>query len=329
MITSADIAKKCGVSRATVSRYFNNPEKVAKKSREKVDNAIKELNYIPNLYASSLKRGRTKTIGMIIPDIENPFYIEIAYRLQKKLKEKGYNLIIQISNENMDEEFECIDFMMSNRVECLLFSPFAENQAVLSKKKFYNRYLLQMFRKPYNSFSSVYIDDVKGGYIATEELLKSGHKKILLLENISASENVESSRKKGYLAAYADYGVSADESLYLAFDSFGADAEMIENALLNSGATAAIVVAYNLQRQFLETAQRLGIKIYDDISVVFYDATPYSVQYDVTTVTHQFEDVAEKLAQAIYRRVEGDDLSAVSEEIVPYLKSGKSVKRLG
>lgn len=329
MITSTDIAKKSGVSRATVSRYFNNPETVAKKSRNKVANAIKELNYVPNMHASSLKREHSKTIGIIIPDIVNPFYIDVAYRLQNRLKKENYNLIIQFSNESMTEELQCIDFMMANRVECLLFSPMAENETVLDNKGFYSKYLLQIFRNSYKDFSSVYIDDVQGGYIAAEELIKNGHKKILLIENIADDQGVVSSRKKGYESAFLKYGLKPIDDFYLAFKPFEDSPKIIEESLLKTGATAAIVVAYNLQRQFINVLQRLNIKIFDDISLVFYDATPYSEQYEIATVTHHFDEMTDKIIDAIFRRIKNNgDASAVAEQVVPYLKEGKSIKPL-
>ena len=237
------------VSRATVTRVISEPEKVNPETREKVLKVMKELNYIPNFMASSLKSSKSHSVGLIIPDLVNPFYIDFAYSLQRKLHERQYNLIIQLSNESTAEESNCIQTLLRYKVECLLFAPIETTNNILSSIDYYKGKLLQIFRKTYDELNSVFIDDENGAYIATMELLKKGHTNIALFEGITS--NATSSRLVGCKRAFHEFGLTFPEENYIPLDVQTMKLEDITNILLNKRITGCIVVSYKPQELFL------------------------------------------------------------------------------
>lgn len=326
MVTCVDVAKKAKVSRATVTRVISEPDKVSKETREKVLKAMEELNYQPNLMASSLKSTRSKLIGFVIPDIVNPFYIEFAYELQRELKKHDYSLMIQLSNESSIEEQQCIRFLIGCRVEILLFSPIEVNANIQKNLSFYKSKTLQVFRKLYSEIDSVYIDDENGGYLAAKELLKNGHKEILLLETIS-NESTVSSRKKGMMRAFQEFGVPFQEEYYIPLNIFDFKEEDILEIFRKTKATAMIIVAYKLQEMVIHTLEKLHKKIKEDISLVFYDKTFFSQQYNVTTITHNMQELVETIHRYIIARINGTDFIH-ERRISPILQEGDSIKKI-
>ena len=119
-ITISDIAKLVGVSKITVSRALNNSSLVSEKTRSKIIQVAKRLNYRRNLIAKSFATRRTQTIGVIITDITNPFFAEIIKGIENTAKQKEYHLLLGISGDNIEEEKRCIEDLLERRVDGIL-----------------------------------------------------------------------------------------------------------------------------------------------------------------------------------------------------------------
>ena len=189
MATCKDVAELSGVSRQTVSRVINNSDNVSPEARERVLKAIEQLNYYPNTAARSLKSTKSKSIGLIIPDARNDFYIKIADILQQKLSKLNYHLLILFSDEDDLSEQKCLSSLIEHRIEVLLFSPTGISHKFLDLLRIYNIKTVQLFRYLYNSFTSVTIDDEQGTYIAAKYLLDRGHEKLLLIEEMHSFDS--------------------------------------------------------------------------------------------------------------------------------------------
>lgn len=272
-ITIKDVAKRAGVSISTVSLAINKKERVSDELRQKVTHAIQELNYRPNGLARSLKSKKSKVIGLIIPDIVNPFFPLMVRGVEDTAKRSGYNIILCNTDGKAKEEatylrlFEekCVDgiiFTCSGRIKksLRLLNELTVPKVILDR------------RLDDLSIFTVAVDNIKGAYIAANHLLQNGKRRILF---ISGPEQLQSSadRLNGYkqalvenklvvapeLITYGDFSVESGQKAMrdliaqgIAFDAvFGA------NDMMACG--AMVVLA------------ELGFVIPDQIEVVGYD----------------------------------------------------------
>ena len=326
MATCIDVAKKAHVSRATVTRVIREPDKVSKKTKEQVLKVMKELNYNANYFASALKNSRTRTAGLIIPDIVNPFYIQFAYKLQRRLLTLNYNLIIQLSNDNTQEEFNGLQFLLRCKVECILFSPIEVNPEIQGMGEYFSEKALQIFRNPYDNIGCIHIQDEVGAYLAAKELLKNGHENIVLFEGMT--EHAVSERLKGCKRAFAEEGKTFPQENYVALDLENMKADDIIEVLKNRKVTACIVVAYKVQELFIGALRNLNLKLFDDLSAVFYDKTFFSENYHVTTIAHDIDDIVDKVVEMFLNREANKNQTIENISLAPYLLPGKSVKNI-
>ena len=133
MSTILDVARQASVSAMTVSRYFNQPERLAPATAERVREAIEQLQYVPNAAARSLISGRTKTIALILTDITNPFYTTIVRGVEDVAQQHDYTLILGNTDEELEKERAYIDVMISRRVDGVIIASSAGNNHHLQK----------------------------------------------------------------------------------------------------------------------------------------------------------------------------------------------------
>jgi len=208
-----DIAKLAGVSSMTVSRVINNKGSVKKKTREKIERIIKENNYFPSAIAKNLSSRKSNTIGIIIPDIENPFFASIIKGISTINDGKNLNTILYNTNSELDKESRAIDIMIEQRVKgCIICvaSSFKSNENI---KKLANRKIpfILIDRELYNyNYSGLFLDDTHGGYIATKALIESGHKEISIITGDFETKTAQD-RYLGYLKALEEFSIPINE----------------------------------------------------------------------------------------------------------------------
>lgn len=296
MANCNDVARLANVSRQTVSRVINNSGSVSEDARRRVLDAIEQLGYYPNTAARSLKSTRSKTIGFIIPDATNDFYIKIANLLQKKLNDLNYSLLILFSDEDEKTEEKCLSTLIENRIELLLFTPTSANARFLSLLGSYNIKAIQLFRFLYNDLSSIIIDDTYGCYLASSFLLKKGHRRIMLIEEFYSFESV---RLPGMKKALAEYHIPFDPSMYLCSKRNTDEISMIKNALAQYAPTAVIAVAKATEIALMKAIFELKLAPHTDIDIIFYDDNEIADFFKLNTVTHNFENIATNIIHTI------------------------------
>ncbi|MCT4604527.1 MAG: LacI family transcriptional regulator [Marinisporobacter sp.] len=214
-ITINDIARESGVSRATVSRVLNNSGYVKDETRQKVLKAIKELNYTPSAIARSLSTRKTNTIGVIVPEINDPFFGEVIKGVSEVADEHNLNIILFNTDDNVEKELKALQLLKEQRIQGILITP------ALTEKKENREYLgtLEKFGIPiilidghvkYENFSGVFIDHIKGAYDGTEALIKEGHKKIAIINGQMDSRPAKE-RFIGYKKALEEYHIPLEE----------------------------------------------------------------------------------------------------------------------
>ena len=183
--TIKDIARMANVSIATVSRVINGNGTVAQKTEKRILEIIKELNYVPNNVARSLVKQNSKTIGVVVADIMNPFYSEIIRAIQDQANIDGYSVISCNSDEDMEKEKQCIKMLLENQVSGIIFA------GGRGKGDYYNQHIRDVAKKvpvvladeflEGENIYSIVCNKIKGAYEGVSALIELGHKRIAMI----------------------------------------------------------------------------------------------------------------------------------------------------
>lgn len=274
--TIYDIAREAGVSIATVSKVLNNSGRISDKTREKVGRIMKELNYQPSLVASALTSRRTGTIGLMIPDIANPFFAETARAIEDYAQEQGSDLIVCSTDRSDEKAARYISLLQRKRVDGLIIASHTGNPDLI-RRLLSDQVPVVLFSADIRALecSSVTVDDYKGGYQATEYLLSLGHRRIgIISDNLPGSKL----RVEGFQDALKAAGVECDDPAHI----------MHTSATLENGRKAAAAMLGQERGQrptaifacndllaigVMKEARSRGLSIPSDLSVVGFDNT--------------------------------------------------------
>lgn len=213
-----DVARVAEVSIATVSRVINNQGGVRKATEERILKAIQELGYIRNAAARTMKRKETKTIGVIVPDIKNPFFPLVMAGIEQKAREKDYFTILSSTNESQNIEEKIVKNFIERGVDGVIITTANENGEHLKLLQEQNIPMVAVDRS-IRSFEvdTVLVDNIKGSYQAVQHLILQGHRKISI---ICGPQNTTPGLERylGYKKALEDYNIPLDEKLVIQGD---------------------------------------------------------------------------------------------------------------
>ncbi|MBQ6502671.1 MAG: LacI family DNA-binding transcriptional regulator [Flexilinea sp.] len=205
-VTIKDIAEYTGVSYATVSRTLNHLSGVSPVTRDKVLAAAEELGYRPNILARSLKTNKTNTIALLLPDISNPFFADIAYAVDEYASENGYTTILCNTHWNEENEAKQLEHLQNQRVDGIIYKPAGKEPLDLSRLSMPSVLISCI---PGENESYIEIDNYKGGRIAADHLVECGYRHLAF---IGGTENSQSNgiRISGYCDRLLELGKSID-----------------------------------------------------------------------------------------------------------------------
>jgi LacI family transcriptional regulator, galactose operon repressor len=333
-VTIRDIAEHANVSVTTVSRVLNNRPDVKSETREKVNNAIKEFEYSPNIVARGLVLKRSHVIGFIVPDITNPNFPELARGIVNKGRSYGYSVMFYDTNHDHKVEKEAIRLLRSKQVDGIILSFNEANKEELEKLKLEHFPIVQIYRKSNNPVvSTIAIDNISSGYMATAYLLELGHTRIA---HISTGEGVQSGseRLQGYRKALADAGLSYDENLVLAGENDAEAGKRCMRKLLSfpekERPTAVFVCHDSMASGAYDAIFEKGMSIPDDISIIGHDNNQISqlMHPKLTTIDTFKYELGEAGVDLLMKEIRND--KPLNEEVVitPKLIIRNSVKRI-
>jgi DNA-binding LacI/PurR family transcriptional regulator len=210
--TLVDVAREVGVAPMTVSRALHKPEKVAPDTRNKILEACKRLNYRPNASARSLRTKTSHQVGVIIPDWQNPFWIDVVGGIEAILTRAGFQLLIANSNEEGERQALEIDAILSRSVDGLLIAPTVDSAQIIHELVEAGSKIVVIDRLPpgLDGVHYVTVDNEAGAYKATKHLLDEGHRQIgLLAGNINLDTGQQ--RLDGYLRALQEQGLRVND----------------------------------------------------------------------------------------------------------------------
>lgn len=323
MSTIRDVAKLAGVSTATVSHVVNNSRTVRPETRKQVLDAIKRLNYRPSAIARSLTTNVTRTIGVLVADITSPFFAALVRGIENRLEAYGYQLIVCNTDEQASREARYLDLLLARRVDGMIIAPTGEPQPLLRDFVTHNIPLVFIDRKPPEPCGPVVaVDSFAAGYVATEHLIRLGHRHIAILVRSPMLSTVVG-RLDGYRQAFRDYKLPLDESLiYVSDYALEAAHETAQRLLTTSPwLTAVIATNHTMTLGVLEAMQEQYIKYPDDISLVAFDDNPWHllVTPPLTSVRLPIKELCDATVTT---------LRAALENQIQFKKSGQSVRVL-
>lgn len=306
MATSRDVAKLAGVSVATVSRTYAKRNTVSPQTAERVLEAAKQLGYTPNIIARSLKSNKTKTIGLVVPNVYNPFFFQVAAVMTSELEKYDYKILISFNNKYDQSELSNIKSLISAQVDALLFTPFLYNPEIPKFLKNSNIYTLQILGNLYYDFDSILCDDYSATCNITQYLIDRGHTNIMMITPaLERKAGMFTTLRKNRLPVHAGSCISTLGVL---------DSEsLIEKALVAFKPSAVIVVAQEAKISLLKVIRKLKYTIPDDLSIVGYDDDALSDFMNITTVGHNIDYIGKEISRALLERLmaEPDEISAV------------------
>lgn len=286
--TMQDVARKAGVSVATVSRVLNGSDKVVEETRQRVIEACEDLDYVLHPVAQRLRLGRTNTICVVLPFLTLPSIVERLRGVQESLLESDYDLIpFSVGSPEMRDS-RLFDLSNRTRTDGLMIisMPINDNQA---EKLLQNDMPVVLIDSDHSEFSRVNVDDYKGGRIATKHLLDLGHTKIAFISSFLENPLQFSStlnRYHGYHQALVDTGIQINPQYQMEGDHGREEAKDMTLRLLQQPDPPTAIFASSDSKAVgvLDAARVLKIKIPDELSVIGYDNIRDAEYLNLTTI---------------------------------------------
>lgn len=332
--TMKDIARRTGLGLATISSYFNGGN-VREKNRKKIEEAIEELHYEVNEVARGLKTNATKTIGVVIPELNNVFCSEIITGMEDVLRSHGYATIICDCRTDRKLEKEAVEFLTRKRVDGIINMPVDVSGTHLKAFDRTGKPIVIIDRKIQGlSCDSVLVDNERAAEDAVEFLMENGHRNIGIIvgpqEIFTAQE-----RLKGYYAAHEKRGIPVQESLIYHGDYIiqGGVKGLEELVKKNPQMTAVFVTNYEMTMGAVIGINELGIHMPKELSMIGFDNLQFAraCSPKLTIVSQPTEAIGEKVAQMILSRLgvgKETEEKTVTLKLQTEIIMGKSVRNL-
>ena len=319
-VTIRDVAKKAGVGVGTVSRVLNNHPSVRESTREKVEEAIKALDYHPHTIARQLSLGKTSNIGVVAPFFIRPASVERLRGVETILAEHKYDLILYNveTKERRDELFESLP--RGDMFDGLLIFTLSPSEEVAGRL-FSGRIPVVLVDASHPQMSRVIIDDVQGGRMATKHLIDLGHERIAYISDILESpfEHIGASslRYQGYRQALQEAGVLPRPEYYRQDQHGVLQARMMTHALLSlPEPPTAIFTASDTQAiGALQAANERGIAVPEQLSVIGFDDIEIAEYLKLTTIHQPLFTSGVEGAALLFQCMENPDLMHKATEI--------------
>ncbi len=310
MATIKDVAKRAGVSVATVSHVINGTRPVSPETAAKVWKAIKELDYHPNAVARSLRTRTTHVIGVVVSDITNPFFATLVRGAEDAAIEAGYSLIVCNSDEDLRKEDLYVNLLKRRRMDGLLIAPVRDgaSPAVRELAKSGMPFVFIDRRAKGIDADTVLSDNVGGAYLATKHLLDRGHRRIGIILGIMGSTTSEE-RFLGYRKALEDAGLPLQEELvgYGGYRVSGGEEATLQFLSLPQPPTAIFSTNNLMTLGVLRALFTSGVRIPTGMAVVGFDDLEWAemAQPPLTVITQRPYEMGRKAVELLLERLKG------------------------
>ncbi|OPJ54731.1 LacI family DNA-binding transcriptional regulator [Clostridium chromiireducens] len=328
--TIKDIAKVLGISHSTVSRALTGSKYVNEKTKEAVLKAVKELNYIPNMSARSLKIDKAYNIGVFFSTISNgtsPYVFQTVINSVYRNIDKRYNVIVK-----------GIDMYEENTINPKNYDGILVVSQMVNDDKFIREILerdipvVVINRKVDHNVINIYTDESIGTYKGVEELIKNGHKEIAIIEGANSFDSTKM-RRKGYEDAFENYNIELNKNLILNGDFSVKSGYERTKELLERKEQFSAIFAFNdeMAAGAIKALTEIGLKVPDDISILGFDGNEIGkfISPSITTIKRPIGDIS-KIAIDLLIKLLSDEMDITAKKI--YIESeleiGESIKDL-
>ena len=307
--TISDIARIANVSTATVSRVINNKNRgVGAETRERILKVIEELGYVPNLQARSIVMSETKTLGLIVPDITNPFFPQLVRSIVRHAALEGYTVFLADTGNDPQNEENCVRMMLEKRVDGLIFAPNGQENRVPLLCAQNNVPLVQIDRVAVMDGASVTVDNRKGMYEATRLLIEHGNRRIAFLGGPQGvSPTVQ--RFEGYRDAMTEAGIRLQKAAVLYGEFSVSSGISMTRALADSGCRPTAIVAGNdlIAIGAVKALRERGLSVPEDCEVIGFDGIEMAGMMDpgISTMHQPVAEMAEEAVKMLVGMVTG------------------------
>jgi LacI family transcriptional regulator len=323
-----DVARESGVSVFTVSAVVNNKSHVGKGLRERVEAAILKLGYRPNLIARSLAKQRTHTIGMIVPDIANPFFPMVVRGAEDSAQKHGYNLLLCNSDDSLEKEENAVDLLLSKRVDGILLTKAAGDfrpslQQMIKEVNI--PFVLVMRTYPKLTKDAIITDDYQGAYDAVCHLARSGRQRIGLISGPLKISNAKA-RFEGFRDALKAKNLPYESELVIEGDYRIDSGFRAGHALLSHRPDGIYVANHLMTIGLLKAAEEMGVRCPEDFGLVSFDDYPWLGVFRprLTTVELPKHQLGSEAAELLIQRIAGDRSKPVVRKLQPELRIRES-----
>jgi LacI family transcriptional regulator len=310
MSTISDVAKRAGVSPVTVSRVINRVGNVNAATQQRVEQAIEDLGYVPSGVAQSLRSKRTRSLALIVPDIQNAFWTTVARGVEDAAQSRGYSVFLCNTDENAAKQQRYLDVVISQRVDGVIIAPFGSEAKDLAKLR--DRAVPTVAIDRYIEgweVDSVSGDSLSGARALVSHLIALGHRRIAMLAG-PATTATAADRVAGYRIALAEAGIAEDPRLiwYGEYKALSGE-RMMAQALDAGGAPTAVFAANNaIAMGVIDELERRSLRIPHDIALVSFDDLPNTSRlFPFLTVAIQpAYEIGANAAQLLLSRLDAD-----------------------
>lgn len=331
-ITIYDVAKKAGVGIGTVSRALNNSDKILPETKARILRIAKELNYKPHALAQSLARRKTGTVAVIVPFFLTYFFVEVLKGIQKELTKHKYDLILysvdhrKRINNFLDRTLE------EKRVDGVIFCSMSMPDEY-AQKFMQSPMPIVLVDSVHQQLDSIVVENEAGAYRATCQLIKSGHKKIGIINGHMASGPAKM-RYKGFRRALEDNGIEVNKNFIIFSEipdeSHGFNREVGFNGMMRllencSELPTAIFAASDIQAiGAIQALEKQHLKVPRDMALVGFDDIEFAELFDLTTMRQPMLEMGQLGVKRLMRRINGQVNDRYFEDIEPELILRKS-----
>lgn len=319
-VTLKDIAQATGYSINTVSRALRGKDDIAPETREKIEQTQKEMGYIINNLASSLRRGYSNTIAVILGDISNPHFSIIMSDIELRARSFGYGAILLTTNEDEKLEMKAIQEALNKNVDGIILCPCQKSDANI-------RYLQSvgvpfvLIGRRFDSVDTDYVicDDELGGYLATKELIKNGHRRILMLQG---APYISSARERlaGYIKAHEEAGLPIDMELVCEGSVMGEKNNSYYEQIMdrNLGFTAVFAFSDLIAWDFWRFLHLRGWNVPEDFSLVGFDhiQSRLYIPYELCSICTHKKLMSVETVDVLVKRMRGESGAECEHRII-------------
>lgn len=319
-----ELAKKLGVAPSTVSRVLNGKAeqyRISIATRDRVLEAAKESGVVVDHIARGLRLKTTETIGLIIPDISNPFFSSLARRVEQMARQRGYSVLLADSQERTDVEAESIHLMLGRRVDGLVIAPVGESSVHFATLLQHGPPVVFVDRVfPDHPASCVMVDNFAGARIAVQHLVEAGHRSIACLQGVPAS-SVNRERVRGFQKGLLDAGL-VPKLLWIAGDSHTIEGgEAAARKVMEQGErpTAVLALGNLIALGAMRAFRELGLQIPRDVSLITFDEQPWAALLNpaVTTVAQPITEIGEQAMSLLFAQLKESATNEPSRVTLP------------